>query len=244
MSYQLVLPSTWGIHDVFHASLLLPYVETATHGPNFMPPPPDLIEGEEHHEVEQIMGHCYHRRNKRLQYLIRWKGQSSADDTWEPVEHLATPDLLQCYHRCIPLSAYKNPNSHRQKISIRTTQSCPKPPLLPPSMHPNLLHSPPLPSMFLSTTSPTRPTKKTSCLDSSPLAPPPLSWDSTPICQVIICARSRRASYLRAMSDAGLTRPNSTTLKASSYLLSEPSWTLTRPRTCWKCHRYGSSSSL
>jgi hypothetical protein len=33
--YQLELPASWTIHDVFHASLLLPYRETPAHGPNF-----------------------------------------------------------------------------------------------------------------------------------------------------------------------------------------------------------------
>jgi hypothetical protein len=35
MTYQLRLPLTWGIHDMFHASLLSPYHETIQHGPNF-----------------------------------------------------------------------------------------------------------------------------------------------------------------------------------------------------------------
>jgi hypothetical protein len=35
VAYQLRLPMAWEIHDVFHASLLSPYRETTTHGPNF-----------------------------------------------------------------------------------------------------------------------------------------------------------------------------------------------------------------
>jgi hypothetical protein len=42
----------WGIHDIFHASLLSPYHETLTFGPNFSHPPPDLIGREEEYEVE------------------------------------------------------------------------------------------------------------------------------------------------------------------------------------------------
>jgi len=52
VAYQLALPLSWGVHNVFHASLLLPYRETAVHGPNFARPPPDLIEDEEEYEVE------------------------------------------------------------------------------------------------------------------------------------------------------------------------------------------------
>ena len=57
VAYRLALPLSWGIHDVFHTSLLLPYRETATHGPNFTCPPPDLIEDKEEYEVEAIINH-------------------------------------------------------------------------------------------------------------------------------------------------------------------------------------------
>jgi hypothetical protein len=35
VAYQLKLPMAWGIHDVFHASLLSPYCKMTAHGPNF-----------------------------------------------------------------------------------------------------------------------------------------------------------------------------------------------------------------
>ena len=55
VNYRLELPSQWKIHDVFHAKLLHPYKETDEYGINFQEPPPDLIEGEEEWEVEQIL---------------------------------------------------------------------------------------------------------------------------------------------------------------------------------------------
>jgi hypothetical protein len=55
--YQLCLPVAWGIHDVFHMSLLSPYHETTQHRPNFSRPPPDLIEGEAEYEVKAICNH-------------------------------------------------------------------------------------------------------------------------------------------------------------------------------------------
>jgi len=57
ITYCLKLLDQWQIHPVFHASLLSPYQETETHGPNFLQPPPDLIEGEEEYEVEAIIAH-------------------------------------------------------------------------------------------------------------------------------------------------------------------------------------------
>jgi hypothetical protein len=44
--YQLELPPQWKIHDVFHASLLLPYKEMLEHRHNFEKPPSNLIDGE------------------------------------------------------------------------------------------------------------------------------------------------------------------------------------------------------
>jgi transposase InsO family protein len=55
MVFQLALPPQWRIHDVFHASLLTPYKETEEYGENFAQPPPELIEGHEEYEVEQII---------------------------------------------------------------------------------------------------------------------------------------------------------------------------------------------
>ena len=33
------------------------YKETTEHGPNFIQPPPDLIDGEEEYKVEVVIGH-------------------------------------------------------------------------------------------------------------------------------------------------------------------------------------------
>jgi len=55
VAYKIKLPPTWKIHDVFHASLLTPYKETDQHRPNFLEPPPDILEGEPEWEVEQIL---------------------------------------------------------------------------------------------------------------------------------------------------------------------------------------------
>jgi len=55
VTYQLRLPSTWKIHNVFHMSLLTPYKETDQHRPNFIEPPPEIVKGEEEWEIEKIL---------------------------------------------------------------------------------------------------------------------------------------------------------------------------------------------
>ena len=99
VAYKIQLPVSWGIHDVFHASLLSPYQETAAHGPNFSRPPPDLINGEEEYEVERIVNHQRHGRARQLQYLIKWKGYPESDNTWEPADQVHAPELIKLYHR-------------------------------------------------------------------------------------------------------------------------------------------------
>ena len=70
ITYQLQLPKTWKIHNVFHATLLRHYKETEVYGANFMQLPPDLIEGEEVYEVENILKH--RKRGRGHQYYMKW----------------------------------------------------------------------------------------------------------------------------------------------------------------------------
>jgi Chromo (CHRromatin Organisation MOdifier) domain len=96
--FQLALPPQWRVHNVFHASLLTPYKEMEEHGDNFAQPPPELIEGQEEYEVEQIMNSRWLGRAQKLQYLLRWKGYSRAHDSWQDATEVHTPELIKEYH--------------------------------------------------------------------------------------------------------------------------------------------------
>jgi len=99
MAYKIQILATWQVHNVFHASLLTPYKETVEHGENFLEPPPDIIEGEEEWEVEQVLGKCHFGRGKQIQYLVRWKGYSPAHDQWINKEDMAANDLVRIFER-------------------------------------------------------------------------------------------------------------------------------------------------
>ena len=81
VAYQLDLPETWKIHNMFHALLLTPYRETPEHGPNFLDPPPNIIDDEPEWEVERILKQRTFGRWKKKQYLVRWKGYLPAHDS-------------------------------------------------------------------------------------------------------------------------------------------------------------------
>ena len=98
LTYCLCLLPTWKVHDVFHATLLSPYRETNTHGPNFSQPPPDMIDAKEEYEIDQIVAH--HGNSKNRQYLTAWKGYPLSENTWEPKSNLRhTPLLLKAYKK-------------------------------------------------------------------------------------------------------------------------------------------------
>jgi hypothetical protein len=96
LSYRLKLPNQWKIHPVFHMHLLTLFRETLAHESNYLRPPPDLINGVEEHEVEFITRHRLRRHSH--QYLVKWKGYPTADNTWEPESNLNhAAELLKEY---------------------------------------------------------------------------------------------------------------------------------------------------
>ena len=138
VAYRLQLPLTWTIHDMFHASLLSPYSKTPSHSPNFSQPPPDLIGREEEYEVESIHSHWYFGRNKKLQFLIRWKGYAPSDDTWEPADSMHAPDLVREYKQRMPgFHINSNPDNSSRSITLSPLWH----PSQPGSLEPNPHHS-------------------------------------------------------------------------------------------------------
>jgi hypothetical protein len=113
VAYKLDLPAHWKIHPVFHASLLTPYNETPEHGPNFIEPPPDIIEGEERWEVEELRSFRRFGRYKKQQYLAHWKGFSPAHDSWVNIEDLDAPELIDAY--------WKRQTSRQPRTQIRAS---------------------------------------------------------------------------------------------------------------------------
>ena len=93
VNYRLKLPNKWKIHDIFHATLLTPYQENGTHGPNYTQPPPNIVDNEPEWEVERIIRH---KGTKNIQYEIKWKGYE--ETSWEPKDNLSnTQEILEDY---------------------------------------------------------------------------------------------------------------------------------------------------
>jgi hypothetical protein len=69
VTYQLKLPNSWKIHNMFHATLLRPYIKNKVYGNNYLRPLPELLKGEEVYEVETILKH--QQRGRGYQYYVK-----------------------------------------------------------------------------------------------------------------------------------------------------------------------------
>ena len=82
LTYQLKLPETWRIHNVFHASLLQRYKENDVYGTNSDRPPAKLdSKGQEVYNVETILKH--QRQGQGYQYYVKWEGYPITEASWE-----------------------------------------------------------------------------------------------------------------------------------------------------------------
>jgi hypothetical protein len=95
ITYRLKLPPSLKIHNVFHVDLLTPYYETEEQGVNYHRPPPELIDGEEEFEVEEIINKRTNRRKK--QYLVKWVGYPASDNSWVNEKDIHAPRLITEY---------------------------------------------------------------------------------------------------------------------------------------------------
>jgi len=94
---KLKLPRSIRIDAPINVSRLRPYKPPTLPGQQITPQPPIEIEGESEYEVDEILDSRL-RRNK-LQFLVKWKGYTDENNSWEPEENCsnARDAIVQFY---------------------------------------------------------------------------------------------------------------------------------------------------
>src|SRR5271163_1405061 len=77
-----------------------------------LPPPPEIVNGEEEWIVEEILDSKM--VNRKLRYLIKWEGFSIEHNSWEPWNDVHAPELITEFY-------WKHPGAARQ---IRALDFC------------------------------------------------------------------------------------------------------------------------
>ena len=98
VAFKLELPRTMRIHNVFHSSLLRPFVPREDEEVH---PPAIEVDGNEEYEVEILVNrrrkchrtkragkHSDKKQQYRYEYLVRWKGYGPEHDEWLPEKAL------------------------------------------------------------------------------------------------------------------------------------------------------------
>jgi hypothetical protein len=96
---ELALPDNYGIHNVFHVSLLQPYHSDGSYRPPKLPPI-DLWDGQPVWSVDRLLDHAVinpRARVPKYKYLVRWEGYPPEDDTWEASTQFTEPSVIQAY---------------------------------------------------------------------------------------------------------------------------------------------------
>ena len=99
VAFRLRIPPCYqALYLVFYPSKLTQYSESIICGQKATPLLLTLIQDQKEWEVEKILD--LQQRHRKNEYLVRWKGYTQGDDTWENLQNAGKK--LQKYLQSIP----------------------------------------------------------------------------------------------------------------------------------------------
>jgi RNase H-like domain found in reverse transcriptase/Reverse transcriptase (RNA-dependent DNA polymerase)/Integrase zinc binding domain/Chromo (CHRromatin Organisation MOdifier) domain/Integrase core domain len=84
-NYRIKLPERMRIHPIFHESILVPTKN----------PPTEQNDILDEYEVEEIVGK--RKLRGKVEYLVKWLGYGSDENTWEQTSHLNCAERIRAY---------------------------------------------------------------------------------------------------------------------------------------------------
>jgi hypothetical protein len=114
VNYEIKLPETMKIHNIFHIALLekAPDGEPAEEGIEVLPVEPE-------YEVEKILENKVNNQGEE-RYLIKWKGYDENENTWEPPENLSNAKKsIKFFHQ--PKKKPPQNRERKKRIPLRNS---------------------------------------------------------------------------------------------------------------------------
>lgn len=93
-AYELDLPQDWQIHPVVNITRLKP-VPSDARFPQPKPRPPPLKGKPDVFLVDHLVARRVNASTGRPEYLVKWHGYPSSENTWEPYANLTTPAMQE-----------------------------------------------------------------------------------------------------------------------------------------------------
>src|SRR6266487_507281 len=114
-AYRLHLPPSLSrLHPVFPVIKLTLAPQDSFSRCNKPTPLPEIIDDEEHYEVEEILNSRFHRR--KLQYLVKWKGFGYEENSWADESDVFMPRLVREFHQTHPAAPCRIQKIHFDSI--------------------------------------------------------------------------------------------------------------------------------
>ena len=118
---KLKLPRSMQIHPVVNVSWVKPYLGPMEGQTPYHPGPVHVTENRDNKwEVDHIMDS--HLKNKKLEYLIHWRGYDDSDHMWEPKSNLRNAkDAICDFHKFHSSTPHALLWSHLRDYSFKWT---------------------------------------------------------------------------------------------------------------------------
>jgi hypothetical protein len=125
VTYRLDLPPHLKHHPTIHISRLKPFTGTLDPTTIRHPPPPELIDGEEHFTVEAFLNS--RGSGARRRYLVQWAGYAADHNLWLPARHLRAELDPDTFDRLDAALAARRPPPKTKKAAAATNAAATAP---------------------------------------------------------------------------------------------------------------------